>query len=178
MLKKWSPQKWVSSSLYPLYPINLQIEIRPKSTEVCSFFLHPHCYYLVQVLTSSDLCSWNITFSSPCFHSCCHMILNSFFTLHSRVILPNFVNRLTSPPAFHPHCLSATDLLQSPRTWHSLLLSLISPLLCSFPTTTPTVALWHSSTGGGAGAGWVVVGEMSHYLFHSHIFDACDCLCP
>ena len=148
------------------------------STEVCSFFLHPHCYYLVQVLTSSDLCSWNITFSSPCFHSCCHTILNSFFTLHSRVILPNFVNRLTSPPAFHPHCLSATDLLQSPRTWHSLLLSLISPLLCSFPTTTPTVALWHSSTGGGAGAGWVVVGEMSHYLFHSHIFDACDCLCP
>ena len=175
MLKKWSPQKWVNSFLHPLYPINLQIEIWPsQSTEVCSLFLHPGCYYLVQVLTSSTLGSWSITFSFPCIHSFCHMIPNPFFTLHSRVILPNYVNRVTSPPAFHLHCLSATDLLQSPRTWYGLLLSLIPPLPCPFPTTTPTVALWHSSTGGGVG--WAMVGKTSHY--YSHTFDACDCLCP
>lgn len=82
---------------------------------------------------------------------------NPSFTLHGRVILPNYVNWLTWPPAFHPHCLSARDLLQSPRTWHGLLLSLIPPLLCPFPTATPTAALWHSSTG--RGVGWAVVGR-------------------
>ena len=30
---------------------------------------------------------------------------NPSFTLHGRVILPNYVNWLTWPPAFHPHCL-------------------------------------------------------------------------
>lgn len=174
MLKKWSPQKWVSSFLHPLHPINLHTEVRPsQSTEVCSLSLHPGCYYLVQ---RSPPLIWapGILLSHP--HASILVATWSQSILHSTrqsdfAKLCELTNVATCLPSSLPFCQRPSavpqDLARPPPLSHS---PVALPLPHRDPYCSPLTFLHWQRSGVGSG------GEMSHY--YSHTFDACDCLCP
>lgn len=137
--------------LHPIDTINLQIEIlAPKSSYICLIFVHSCCCHVVQVPTTSDLGPCNTAFSSLVASPNPSSILQSTdFTKYGFW--------LRSALLSIPHCLSAPDSLQDPRT-----LLLKTSFLTSLQSyKAPTLSLCHSSTG------------ETTYLFHSHIFDSC-----
>lgn len=102
--------KSVNPLLHPIDTINLQIEILdPKSSYICLIFVHPCCCHVVQVPTTSDLGPCNTAFSSLVASP------NPFSILQS-TDFTKYVFWLRSALLSIPHCLSAPDSFQDPRT--------------------------------------------------------------